>query len=62
MFQLNLKVGLQVPKKFGSGVKQDNYALLSDNIHINWMQSTAVTPPPPLKPQKVFLKNRNIYY
>lgn len=62
MFQLNLKVGLQVPEKFGSGVKQDNYVLLSDNIHINWMQPTAVTPPPPLKPKMVFLKNRNIYY
>jgi len=56
MFQLNLKVESQKPEKFGSGVKEDNYVFLSDNIHINWIQSTTVTLLAPFKTEKVIKK------
>lgn len=56
MFQLNVKVGPQKPKRFGSGLKEDKYVFLSDNIHINWIQPTTVTLPVPFKLKKVTKK------
>lgn len=56
MFQLNPKVESQKPEKFGSGVKEDNYVFLSDNIHLNWIQPTTVNLPVLFKPKKVIKK------
>lgn len=56
--QLNLKVGLQKPEKFGSEVKEGHYVLLPDKININWIQPTTVNFHFPAKPKKIIKKTR----
>lgn len=53
---MNLTVGSQKPEKCPSGVKEDNYVFLSDNIHINWIWSTSGTLLVPVKPIKFIKK------
>lgn len=53
---MNLKVGSQKPEQYGSGVKEDNYVFLSDNIHINCIQPPTGILLVPFKPKKVIKK------